>query len=266
MVECFLKLLLLKTFHSEKEQKYVQGFIYLSIAHRLIDQYKPFLKTTNSLSECVKVYLNISKYLIKNYNFTEAQKYIEKCIFFLKKELLFRNNFSNDIKSRSKKTNKTFIHYSIVYLYYGLVQEFLGNINVAIYAYSLSKFISNKFIIEKYIIIPKFISMIYNRSVQYKEAINYFNEQQEWYEKEKLRIRLLEIEKKKAYEQSKKQLFDLMKDKETEAKLENIKIPQIDGIEKNIIGETREQQLKKYNYGTIMTSSLKLIQTYMDDE
>lgn len=266
IVECYIKFLLIKVYHCEKINRYVNGFVYLCLAHNLIDKYISFLKTPNAIVECVKVYLHLTRYLIINYNFIEAQKYIEKCIALSNKEILFRTNFSDQIEVNTVKMNKTFLYLSIAYLYYGLIEEYLGYINVAIDAYALSKFLSEKFVIDKYFLFKKYVSMIYNRSILYKEAIKYFGEQQDWYESEKRRIHLLEKEKQVLYEKSKKEKFDSIKNKETELKLENLKIPQIEGIDKNIVGETIKQRRKKYNYSTKMTSSLKVIHAYMSEE
>jgi hypothetical protein len=105
IVECYIKFLLIKVYHCEKINRYVNGFVFLCLAHNLIDKYISFLKTPNAIAECVKVYLHITKYLIINYNFIEAQKYIEKCITLSNKEILFRTNFSDQIEVNTVKMN-----------------------------------------------------------------------------------------------------------------------------------------------------------------
>ena len=265
IVECLLKYILLKTFHYEKTHKFIRSFAYLSVANRLIDKYKEHLKTANAVAECVKVYLYITKYLINNNNFIEAQRYIVKCIALLNKEILLRNGFATKVSVHSKKLNKTFIRLAIAYMYYGLIQEYFGCIHVAIDAYALSKFISEKFVIEKYKLFNIYVVMVHKRSVQYKHAIEYFSELQQIYEKEKMRIHLLEKEKKKLYENSKQSTHvNEIKEKETEKKILNINIPHI----QRIITKTQlsEDSQIQYKYSNIMTSSLRIFQTYMHDE
>ena len=262
IVECYLKYIHIRVLHCEKLDAYINAFVYLSLANMLIDKYYWYLKTPNTILECVKIYLAITKYLIINYNFILAQRYVEKCIQLLNKEILLRNNFEHAVPLKTLKLNKTFMYLSIAYLYYGYIEEQLGCLSIAIDAYALSRFIGKKFVIEKYLQFVQCVNCIYKRSTQYRNVIEYFVDEDE---KSKVkRMKQMNVSIKMHNE------IALNKNKKIEYAIVNMDIPKIEGIDKNVIIRSKSSSNSYYkgkrSYSEVMLSSLRLIDTYMKEE
>ena len=262
IVECYLKYIHIRVLHCEKLDAYINAFVYLSLANMLIDKYYWYLKTPNTILECVKIYLAITKYLIINYNFILAQRYVEKCIQLLNKEILIRNNFEHAVPLQTLKLNKTFMYLIIAYLYYGYIEEQLGCISIAIDAYALSRFIGRKFVIEKYLQFVQCVNCVYKRSMQYRNVIEYFVDE----------VEKSKVKRMKQVNASIKMHNEIAsnKNKKIEYVIANMDIPKIEGIDKNVIIRSKSSSNSHYkgkrNFSEVMLSSLRLIDTYMKEE
>lgn len=269
IVECYLKYIHIRVLHCEKLNAYINAFVYLSLANMLIDKYYWYLKTPNTILECVKIYLAITKYLIINYNFILAQRYVEKCIQLLNKEILLRNNFEHVVPLQTLKLNKTFMYLSIAYLYYGYIEEQLGCVSIAIDAYALSRFIGRKFVIEKYSQLVQCVNCVYKRSTQYRNVIKYFVDEGEKNKVKRMKMKFKRMEQVNASTRMQNEIAS-NKNKKIEYAIANMDIPKIEGIDKNVIIRSKSSRNSYYkgkrSYSEVMLSSLRLIDTYMKEE
>lgn len=269
IVECYLKYIHIRVLHCEKLDAYINAFVYLSLANMLIDKYYWYLKTPNTILECVKIYLAITKYLIINYNFILAQRYVEKCIQLLNKEILIRNNFEHAVPLQTLKLNKTFMYLIIAYLYYGYIEEQLGCISIAIDAYALSRFIGRKFVIEKYLQFVQCVNCVYKRSMQYRNVIEYFVDEVEKSKVKRMKMKFKRMEQVNASIKMHNEIAS-NKNKKIEYVIANMDIPKIEGIDKNVIIRSKSSSNSHYkgkrNFSEVMLSSLRLIDTYMKEE
>ena len=172
IIQLYLKLLLVKSYHHLKINQIIYSNYYLSLGKLLISSFKDYIKDIQTLELSQKIYLYITLNLIKNKDFKKAEKNCLKIYNFCIRQLIFKYGDINIINSHLKyEEKKVFLNLSLVLLYIGFCKEEKGKINKAINYYKLSLFITEKFLGNEYKKFSKFINNLIIRTKKYKKII-----------------------------------------------------------------------------------------------
>lgn len=170
IIQLYLKLLLVKSYHHLKINQIIYSNYYLSLGKLLISSFKDYIKDIQTLELSQKTYLYITLNLIKNKDFKKAEKNCFKIYNFCIRQLIFKYGDINLINSHLKhEEKKVFLNLSLVLLYIGFCKEEKGKINKAINYYKLSLFITEKFLGNEYKKFSKFINNLITRTKKYKK-------------------------------------------------------------------------------------------------
>ena len=297
IVFCYLLVFEVKSKYEEKINNIVDSFSYLCIAEVLIEAYSSYMVKASTLLISIKIHLKVVKYLLENLSLNEAETYITQAIALCKKVVLYRSTYFyylqydiNEETKTKKNLEKAYLYLSIAYSYFGIIKEHHGLIKVSIDAYKQSQFICEKFISNKYELFYYLIKKITKRSFMYLDSFTFFINEEKLLDKEKERFKEEEEKKRQFFEMLTTKKSNLKNYEEIEQKVNNITIPQIEGIDKNIkhVGKNtkkkilneitelnsksdEETSLTNRNgphvfYSDYLLSNMKLIDAYLSED
>ena len=289
IIQCYLLFLKTKSIYSQKLNEIAESFYYLCQAEQLIKNYLCLMKESRTIELTISIYLLIAKYLIENLNLPEAETYVRNVISLCQREYLLKcSNFSSLILENKNKIHltKISIYLTTALLFYGYIKEYYGLIRVSVDAYQQAEFILTKLVPTDIPFFTTLVHRITKRSKMYLDSFCFFENEEKLLEEENQQIQK-EIEaKNKQYKEFSNKKTNLKDFKEIENNVNQIVIPEIEGIDKNIrhIGSLKKKRIlqeekeKKEQdnsspyrnehifYSDYLLSNMKLIDAYLSED
>jgi tetratricopeptide (TPR) repeat protein len=267
----------------------MESISYLSFIIRLNKETRLVVKSSKTIYKIEKCYILLSQILICNEDYFSSIEYLNiamdiclKNIIYQTKDIYdgilldgkreFRKN-KNEKEIDNKKIRKTILNIVFIYLYRGVCYENLGKLKNSIRCYNQCLWFINNFSMNNYNHFSNLIKHILEKSLEYKETIDYLHKKIINYEYLQLKLKNqktidLDKDEKKGSHILSKSLCS-KKFKGLANKLGKLKINEIDTVNKFEIKKNikslslRKREGKDKN---IFLSEIRLLNTYLRED
>ena len=276
IIKHFLDFLVQKTLLYKSTGKIAHAISFLVLCTGLIRSSINYVSNPDTLGVIEKCYLLLSNFFIQNCDFERALKFTNKSLFYSFRELFFRLDFLSTIKStnfskiKQRNINKIILNISIGYYYRGACFENLSDIKKAAENYKQCFYFTKK-IMEgnKNLQFLKFFKKILTRTLVYNSTISFIIEEDE---KMKLHKKLKKrgSREKNAKRYHSEQYFDISLEKKkfrkSKKKIEQIKIPEIDMVDKFKKKQREMTSTTRSNTNDYILSNIRLLHAYLNED
>lgn len=304
LLHLYFEYIYLYSFFHKKIGNFVESISLLSFVIRLHKETKVIVKKERTIMYIEKCFILLSQIYICNEDYFPAIEYLNTAMDLCFKHLVFdtndvndgiflgdkkhleyliksegleigKNKYENEIESKfgNKKIKRTVIHIVFIYFYRGICYESIGKIRNSIKCYIQCLWFINHFFYDSYKSLAYLIKNILDKSLEFKEVIDYLTKKINYYEKrQKLKNQNNKDESDKEEKNENDALVNSLcskKFKDLVNELSKLKIKEIDtvnkfNIKKNITGlGGRKQEGTDKN---IFLSEIRLLETYLRED
>lgn len=278
IIKHFLDFLVQKSILYGSIGKIAQSISFLFLCTGLIKNSINYIINPDTLGIIEKCYLLLSNLFIQNCDFEKALKFTNDSLYYSFRELFFRLDFLSSInspnfsKKKKRIINKIILNISIGYYYRGVCFENLTDIKKAAENYKQCFYFSKKFMENnKNLQLLKFFKKILNRILIYNNSISFIIEEDE---KMKLHTKLKSrgrnnVKKTKRYHSEQFKDFSISleekKFEKSKKKIEQIKIPEIDMVDKFKKNQRETTSTSKVKANDYILSNIRLLHAYLNE-
>ena len=302
---CYFEYIYQISFFHKKLGNMIESISYLSFSLKLYKETRLIVKSVQTISKIIKFFILLSQILIYNEDFYSCFNYLNiamdlclKNIIYLNKDssdgiflgdkkglknsfeqnsyLLNKSKIENEIEDNfgDKKIKKNVINIVYIYLYRGICYENIGKIKNSIRCYYQCLWFLNYFFINSFRNLKILIHNILEKSLEFKEAIDYINKaiyynQLQLKMKNQLKKDNGDKENKKEKKRNLSNYLYSNKFKGLVNRLNKFKINEIENINKFEI----KKNIKELNYikregeyKNIFLSDIRLLNTYLRED
>ena len=304
LLHLYFEYIYLYSFFHKKIGNLVESISLLSFVIRLHKETKVIVKKERTIMYIEKCFILLSQIYICNEDYFPAIEYLNTAMDLCFKHLVFdtndvndgiflgdkkhlenliksegleigKNKYENEIENKfgNKKIKRTVIHIVFIYFYRGICYESIGKIRNSIKCYIQCLWFINHFFYDSYKSLAYLIKNILDKSLEFKEVIDYLTKKINYYEKrQKLKNKKNKDESDKEEKNENDALANSLcskKFKDLVNELSKLKIKEIDtvnkfNIKKNITGlGGRKQEGTDKN---IFLSEIRLLETYLRED
>ena len=304
LLHLYFEYIYLYSFFHKKIGNFIESISLLSFVIRLYKETKVIVKKERTIMYIEKCFILLCQLYICNEDYVPAIEYLNIAMDLCFKHLIFdtkdindgiflgdkkhmenliksedfemsKNKYENDIENKfgNKKLKRTVIHIVFIYFYRGICYESIGKIRNSIKCYIQCLWFINHFFYDSYKSLAYLIKNILDKSLEFKEVIDYLTKKINYYEKrQKLRNKKNKDESDKEEKNKNDALVNSLcskKFKDLVNELSKLKIKEIDtvnkfNIKKNITGlGGRKQEGTDKN---IFLSEIRLLETYLRED
>ena len=303
LLHLYFEYIYLYSFFHKKIGNFVESISLLSFVIRLHKETKVIVKKERTIMYIEKCFILLSQIYICNEDYFPAIEYLNTAMDLCFKHLIFdtkdindgiylgdkkhmeyliksegmemsKSKYGNDIENKfgNKKIKRTVIHIVFIYFYRGICYESIGKIRNSIKCYIQCLWFINHFFYDSYKSLAYLIKNILDKSLEFKEVIDYLTKKINYYEK---RQKLKNKNNNESDKEEKNENDALVKSlcskkfKDLVNELSKLKIKEIDtvnkfNIKKNITGiGGRKQEGTDKN---IFLSEIRLLETYLRED
>ena len=303
LLHLYFEYIYLYSFFHKKKGNFVESISLLSFVIRLHKETKVIVKKERTIMYIEKCFILLSQIYICNEDYFRAIEYLNTAMDLCFKHLIFdtkdindgiflgdkkhmeyliksegmemsKSKYGNDIENKfgNKKIKRTVIHIVFIYFYRGICYESIGKIRNSIKCYIQCLWFINHFFYDSYKSLAYLIKNILDKSLEFKEVIDYLTKKINYYEK---RQKLKNKNNNESDKEEKNENDALVKSlcskkfKDLVNELSKLKIKEIDtvnkfNIKKNITGiGGRKQEGTDKN---IFLSEIRLLETYLRED
>ena len=303
LLHLYFEYIYLYSFFHKKIGNFVESISLLSFVIRLHKETKVIVKKERTIMYIEKCFILLSQIYICNEDYFPAIEYLNIAMDLCFKHLIFdtkdindgiflgdkkhmeyliksegmemsKSKYGNDIENKfgNKKIKRTVIHIVFIYFYRGICYESIGKIRNSIKCYIQCLWFINHFFYDSYKSLAYLIKNILDKSLEFKEVIDYLTKKINYYEK---RQKLKNKNNNESDKEEKNENDALVKSlcskkfKDLVNELSKLKIKEIDtvnkfNIKKNITGiGGRKQEGTDKN---IFLSEIRLLETYLRED
>ena len=295
LILCYIEYIYLISFYHKKTGNIIESISYLSLILNLYKETKLFLRSSQAIYKIGKCFILLAQICINNEDYYSCIEYLNtamdislKNIIFLSydlndgifigdKSILFDgDNINNKNKARDeinnnyvdKRMKKIIIDIVYIYFYRGICYENIGKINYGIKSYYQCLWFLRHFFPNNFQNFLNLIKNILNKSIEFKEAIDYLDKKIKDYDDFQLKMKKLGLKDRNKNKIKYSNLYS-KKFEGLVYKLDNLKINEIDmtnkfDIKKNIkCANMVKREGKDKN---IFLSDLRLLNAYLSDD
>ena len=303
LLHLYFEYIYLYSFFHKKIGNFIESISLLSFVIRLYKETKVIVKKERTIMYIEKCFILLCQLYICNEDYVPAIEYLNIAMDLCFKHLIFdtkdindgiflgdkkhmenliksedfemsKNKYENDIENKfgNKKLKRTVIHIVFIYFYRGICYESIGKIRNSIKCYIQCLWFINHFFYDSYKSLAYLIKNILDKSLEFKEVIDYLTKKINYYEK---RQKLKNKNNNESDKEEKNENDALVKSlcskkfKDLVNELSKLKIKEIDtvnkfNIKKNITGiGGRKQEGTDKN---IFLSEIRLLETYLRED
>ena len=266
---------------------------FLSLFISFYKKTKLYILSTHTLYKIQKCYILLSKIYIINNDYENGLEILNESINICFKQILFQVQElylgvfignTNDLMNKENddllllkdlRIKRIILNIIIIFFYKGIVNEKISDIKKATTFYKQCEWFSRTFLLKTNKIIYKFCYNIKNKGIEVSEIISFIKEKIKIYEGNQWKNKkedYKEIRNKK-YKKYKAKLFCATKFKGLVKKLEDLKIKEIDTVNKfeknknikNLNASGRDTK-REGKYKNIYLSNLRLLEAYLRND
>ena len=304
LLHVYFEYIYLYSFFHKKIGNFIESISLLSFVLRLHKETRIIVKKERTIMYIEKCFILLSQIYISNEDYFQAIEYLNIAMDLCFKHLIFetkdindgifmgdkkllenlikseglemgKNKYENEIEKKfgHKKTKRTVMNIVLIYFYRGICYESIGKIINSIKCYTQCLWFINHFFYDSYNSLTYLIKNILDKSIEFKESIDYLIKKINNYEK---RQKLKNKKNKNGSDKEEKNENDVLvcslcskKFKNLVNELSKLKIKEIDtvnkfNIKKNITGLGGKKQ--EGTDKNIYLSEIRLLETYLRDD
>ena len=291
LLYCYYDYIYLISFFNKLLGNIMESISYLSFIIRLNKETRLVVKSPKTIHKKAKCFILLSQILICNEDYFSSIEYLNlamdiclKNIIYQAKDIcdgilvdekreLFNKKSKNEKEIDNKKVRKSILNIVMIYFYRGVCYDNLGKIKNSIRCYTQCLWFLNTFLMNNYNHFSNLIKHILEKSLEFKETIDYLNKKIRIHEY--LQLKLKSQNKIDSDKDEKKGSHILSKSlcskkfKGLVNKLGKLKINEIDTvnkfeIKKNI--KSLSSRKREGNDKNIFLSEIRLLNTYLRED
>ena len=305
LIHIYFEFIYLCSFFHNKIGNYIESISYLSFAIRLYKETRNVVKSERSFFYIEKCFIFLIKLLIGNEDYFSAIEYSNQVMDICLKHIIYntndirdgvfmgdkiklhylinnkediemnKNKYQNEVENSfgHKKIKKIIIHIVLIFLYRGICYENIGKIKNSIKCYYQCLWFIHHFFYDSYKSLLYLIQNILDRSLEFKEIIDYLLKKINYYKRIKMMNKTGSKSDSDKEEKNDKDIFInsiyVKKFKGLIKTLSKLKIKEIDtenkfDVKKNIKG--LDGKKRGGSYKNIFLSDIRLLDTYLRED
>ena len=298
---CYCDYIFYISFFHKKIGNIIESVSYLSFILRLSKETQLIVKSMETIYKMEKCFILLAHMLIYNEDYFSCIEYLNIAMDICLKNIIFqtndlsdgvfkgdkskiiysgntsnfslnKNKIENEVENSygDKKIKKIILNIVYIYLYRGICYENIGKMKNSIRSYYQSLWFLNHFFVVNFKNFSNLIKIILDKSIEFKEAIDYLDKKIKYYDHIQLKIKNQNKKKNKDEKNNKygKNLY-AKKFKGLVNKLDKLKINEIDTVNKFEI----KKNIKCLNLvkregrdKNIFLSDIRLLNTYLRED
>ena len=298
---CYCDYIFYISFFHKKIGNIIESVSYLSFILRLSKETQLIVKSMETIYKMEKCFILLAHMLIYNEDYFSCIEYLNIAMDICLKNIIFqtndlsdgvfkgdkskiiysgntsnfslnKNKIENEVENSygDKKIKKIILNIVYIYFYRGICYENIGKMKNSIRSYYQSLWFLNHFFVVNFKNFSNLIKIILDKSIEFKEAIDYLDKKIKYYDHIQLKIKNQNKKKNKDEKNNKygKNLY-AKKFKGLVNKLDKLKINEIDTVNKFEI----KKNIKCLNLvkregrdKNIFLSDIRLLNTYLRED